>query len=117
MEQSDRLTKSLEAVATPVAAASFCFWTTARGSEDAMRGKIWSGGILALAAAVAARGQGDQWNDVVKRATAAEIAGDYAVAAAMYREASRLAEAFAPADARRVYAFNAEGMMYDAMGR
>ena len=82
-----------------------------------MRGKMGFAGILALAAAVAARAQGDQWNDVVKRANAAEIAGDYAVAAAAYREASQLSEAFAPADARRVYAFNAEAMMYDAMGR
>jgi len=70
-----------------------------------------------LAAAVAAWGQADQWDETVKRANAAEMVGDYAVAAGIYREASRLAEAFAPADARRVYAFNAEGMMYDAMGR
>jgi tetratricopeptide (TPR) repeat protein len=82
-----------------------------------MRGKMGFVGALALAAAATALGQGDQWDALIKRGTAAEIAGDYAAAAAAYRDASRVAEAFKPEDARRVYAFNAQGMMYDAMGR
>jgi tetratricopeptide (TPR) repeat protein len=82
-----------------------------------MRGRIGFAGILALAAAATALGQGDPWSDTIRRGSAAEIAGDYAAAAAAYREASRLAEAFPPADPRRIFTFNSQGMMHDAMGR
>jgi tetratricopeptide (TPR) repeat protein len=82
-----------------------------------MRGTFGFAGVLALAAAAVALGQGDPWNDTIQRGRTAEFAGDYAAAATAYREGSRLAEAFEPADLRRIYSFNAQGMMYDAMGR
>jgi tetratricopeptide (TPR) repeat protein len=65
----------------------------------------------------AALAQGDRWTELVNRGTAAEAGGDYAGAAAAYHEASRLAESFGLSDQRRTFALNAEGMMYDAMGR
>jgi tetratricopeptide (TPR) repeat protein len=67
--------------------------------------------------AIAALAQQDRWQDLIRRGQAAEVAGDYAGAVSVYREASALAEAFDRADARRVYAYNAQGMMYDALGR
>lgn len=81
-----------------------------------MRGKSKFAIALALGA-IAALAQADQWTELINRGKAAEFSGDYAGAAVAYRAASRLAEAFAPADPRRIYAFNGQGMMYDAMGR
>jgi tetratricopeptide (TPR) repeat protein len=69
---------------------------------------------LTVAAAFA---QEDRWRELVTRAGAAEVAGDYAGALKAYREAATAAEEFERADPRRVYAFNGQGMMYDALGR
>lgn len=72
--------------------------------------------VLAIVGPIAAVAD-DQWRTLFDRGNAAEMVGDYTGAAAHYREAARLADAFDRADPRRVLALNGLGMMYDALGR
>ena len=71
-------------------------------------GLVFAGAIEAAA--------DDQWRTLFDRGNTAEVIGDYAGAAAHYREAARLAEAFDLADPRRVLSLNGLGMMNDALG-
>lgn len=80
-----------------------------------MWGRSVFAGLLALASA--AFGQEDRFHQLVTRGSAAEVAGDFAGALDIYREASALADQFDRSDSRRVYAYNSVGLMYDALGR
>jgi tetratricopeptide (TPR) repeat protein len=73
--------------------------------------------VLAIAAAAAAVAQEDRWKGWMDRGSATEIAGDYAGALAAYGEAAELVKALGSGDPRRVMTYNAQGMMYDALGR
>jgi tetratricopeptide (TPR) repeat protein len=76
---------------------------------------LWVCGLLFVGAIEAVAN--DQWRTLFDRGNSAEVTGNYAGAAAHYREAAQLAEAFDAADHRRVLSLNGLGMMYDALGR
>lgn len=82
-----------------------------------MWGRTVFAGLLTLAVAAGVFGQEDRFQQLIARGSAAENAGDFAAALGHYREASALAETFDRSDPRRLYAFNAQGLMYDALGR
>jgi tetratricopeptide (TPR) repeat protein len=77
--------------------------------------------LVALGLALAGAGFGwqglDQWRASMSDASMAETAGDYARAAALYRDAVRIAEAFEPGDPRRTVSLNALAMIHDMLGQ
>jgi tetratricopeptide (TPR) repeat protein len=58
----------------------------------------------------------DEWTRLNHAGRAAETEGDYARAAAVYRDSARVAETFAPTDPRRAGSYNSLGMVENALG-
>jgi tetratricopeptide (TPR) repeat protein len=73
--------------------------------------------VLTLLLANAGFPQSGNWQDLVARGRALELAGEYAAAAVCYHDAVRIAERFDPKDARRFLAATYLATTYDELGR
>lgn len=73
--------------------------------------------LLAIGASSAALPEADEWQTRMNAGYQAELAGDFATAARAYRAAGEIVVGSPSRDQRRAVAWNALGMMYDALGQ
>jgi tetratricopeptide (TPR) repeat protein len=109
----------LEAVVTRVAAASsFLASVGFENRGNPMTREMAFVCLFALVTTVAGANEIDQrWQSLANQGRDAERAGDYRAAFGFYKQASDIAETFAPSDTRRIFSLNGVGMMHDAMGQ
>lgn len=72
--------------------------------------------MAAVIFATSAFSQTDAWWNAMQRGIETEQAGDYARAAAFYRQAVEIADKLGPQDVRRAYAWNAVAKTEDVLG-